>query len=715
MEFPFIYGAQYYRAPTPDIRFWEHDLCRMAENGFNHVKYWAQWRYSHRAPDAYVFDDLDRLMDLAAENGLGVTINVIYDVGPSWVFREYPDCKMVTANGQIVEPRAVICRQIGGYPGPCFNHSEARDARMAFTRAVVGRYADHPAMSMWDIWNEPESCLLFRKPHEHTLLCYCPNCRRAFLEWLKAKYSSIDSLNRVWGRCYGDWDDVELPRDRSTFTDMIDWRLFCLDTLALEASSRISLAKSIDSEHPVYLHPVPNTLDAFNTMTCVDDFQLAEYCDCFAGTTNGVPIQPLQTTAAANGRVCYNVESHLRAGSTGMYPKTLSVQDFADAFIPQIGLGIRGFLHWQYRAETLGMESPAWGLLDVDGSEGTTYKAASEFWERIRPVADLLLQASPDSAQVAIFKSSSNDVFNWCMNGNLSELQSGIDGYTRLLYKKNVQLTYVNDRMLVDGLPASVRLLIMPGCYALDQRTADALAVWVAAGGTLLCEAHTGAYNLTTGRHEIEIPGLGLASAFGLREVGATAVPHLGIAGDADLTEALPDDVLKAIAAFGIAGGDLLPLEMRNGERFWGCSRYAEVAGDDLEPIASRPGCGPCVGIKKVDGGRVVYIGTLAGAMYEKGNPGLSTLVDQALELCGIQRLCGIPDGVRIDRLHADDIDIMAVSNSTGGVAHIKVPCVESMVGLFSEQIIQPQSELMLMPGQADLLVPEAIRRNWQP
>ena len=61
-RFPFLFGAQYYRAPTPEPACWEGDLGRMRELGFNAVKFFVQWRWSHRAEDRFFFDDLDRLV-----------------------------------------------------------------------------------------------------------------------------------------------------------------------------------------------------------------------------------------------------------------------------------------------------------------------------------------------------------------------------------------------------------------------------------------------------------------------------------------------------------------------------------------------------------------------------------------------------------------------------------------------------------------------------
>jgi len=156
-EFPFLYGSEYYRSPTPDRKYWADDLRRMADHGFNAVKFFVQWRWVHREPNLWYFEDHDELMDLAAAAGLSVTVNLIFDTSPVWLFDEYPDAYMVTAEGQKLESKACCCRAIGGYPGPCLNHPKAWDERERFLRGVVGRYGKHVAMGMWDVWNEPET------------------------------------------------------------------------------------------------------------------------------------------------------------------------------------------------------------------------------------------------------------------------------------------------------------------------------------------------------------------------------------------------------------------------------------------------------------------------------------------------------------------------------------------------------------------------------
>ena len=165
-------GFQYYRAPTPDKTLWAKDLEKIASDGYNTVKYWIQWRWNEPEEGKFYFDDIDELMDLAEKNGLKVVLNIILDVSPIWLIKDYPESAMITANGVRAEGFATEYRQIGGVPGPCFNWGKGDVLQKRFISECVKRYALHPALLMWDVWNEPElSVGIYRDPQPETLLC----------------------------------------------------------------------------------------------------------------------------------------------------------------------------------------------------------------------------------------------------------------------------------------------------------------------------------------------------------------------------------------------------------------------------------------------------------------------------------------------------------------------------------------------------------------
>ena len=89
MEIPFIYGVQYYRAPTPDRPHWKPDLEKIRSLGFTHVKLWVQWRWSHRKKDSFYAGTTTAFIVFALGEMLDVWLTPILDL-PQHRVQVYP-------------------------------------------------------------------------------------------------------------------------------------------------------------------------------------------------------------------------------------------------------------------------------------------------------------------------------------------------------------------------------------------------------------------------------------------------------------------------------------------------------------------------------------------------------------------------------------------------------------------------------------------------
>ena len=640
---PFIWGAQYYRAPTPEPEHWQADMALAKDIGMTDLKFWVQWRVSSPAEGEYWFDDIDRLMDLAADKGFRATLNVIYDVLPQWVLAKHPDCLMVTQSGRPVRLIAGASRQVGGYPGPCLNHPGARDIRRDFTRAVVERYRGHPAMFMWDVWNEPEQCAPHRAPNVETLTCYCPVCVAGFRDWLVRKYGDIERLNKVWGRYYRTFEDVEVPLSVQGLTNMVDWRLFMLDTVTEEAAWRVDLAKRLDDDHPVYTHVVPTVAMAgwgFNQITCTDDFALGAQGDVFAGTVNRFPVMPVKVMSASGDKVCYNVESHLNGGNTAYHPRPLSPERLNKDFLVQIGQGIRGFMFWQFHAESIGLESPAWGLTDAGGHPRRAYESAGKFHRAVGPLFETIMRTPPPEAKVGIYLGAANEIFQWCI-GRMGDAGKNLLGYTELMFWNSIPCRYVPSAAMTDEGLSGYEALILPEAYCMSRPEADAIARWVEAGGLLVAEAHTAGYNFTTGRHEGPMPGVGLAERFGLRELEPHAQPAAAATAGDRPAEGIQQDVIVAMG--GKFRPDLVAIRLTEGDELtFGYKRCAGLEVDPQYVLARYLNGTPAVALVPVGAGAVLYGGSNFGQVALSDGAAIGRLIveriaDKAPPPCQVQ------------------------------------------------------------------------------
>lgn len=659
----FIYGTQYYRKPTPDSTEWEKDLANMKKMGLKDVKFWVQWRGNHIEEDKFDFSDIDRLMDIAWKNDLRVTLNIIADGAPVWLLKKYPDSVQVTADGQRVVQYAPGHRQLGGFPGVCYNNPVGIKYRKKFFEEVAKRYSNHPAMYMWDVWNEPEQCGPYRTPKLEKLTCFCEHCKADFIEWLKNKYKTVENLNRVWGKIYSDFDDVELPVAGQTLKDFCDWRMYHAEVMTREAKMRIEAVKASDSEHKVYLHVVPNTSAVFNALTGVDDFEMARQCDVFASTNFAPPIWSLLTTSAGEGKLCYNVECHIGSGTVAVHPKQVTFENLVNDFAPQLGCGIRGFMFWQYRPETLGIEAPAWGMTKLDGEPGKIANAAKLFMEKIKPYEDKLQKPKQKKAQVAIWKGFENEIFQFAMHGSLMTFAASVNNYAEAVYNNNYDCKFVDD-VAVTALGEEVKLLIMPKPYSMNKKIAEAVDEFVKRGGVLLTEAHFGGYDMDKGRHSIVVPGCGMAERWGIKEIETTSSIHLNLSEKENIENFASEDAKKAIEIYGTEGGIHFPVEVKDCGYVTGENRVAFLEGEDMTVTATIQNM-PIIAVKKIEKGKIVYVGTNLGECAGLNRDNFEKFVVNIIKMAGVTPNLGMEcKHIHIDCIEDNFISVKNMSDS---------------------------------------------------
>ncbi|WP_206156883.1 beta-galactosidase, partial [Candidatus Roseilinea sp. NK_OTU-006] len=193
---PLHLGAAWYPEHWPEAR-WAEDVKLMRDAGLTVVRV-AEFAWSSLEPreGAFNFGWLERAIALAADHGLAVVIGTPTAAPPAWMTQAYPDVLAVNADGRLAthgarchydvtsERYLAFCRRIAEKLAVCFGH----DAR------VIG----------WQIDNE------------YNTVSYSEGARRAFQDWLRRCYGSLDALNAAWAtvywsQTYSDWSQIPLP------------------------------------------------------------------------------------------------------------------------------------------------------------------------------------------------------------------------------------------------------------------------------------------------------------------------------------------------------------------------------------------------------------------------------------------------------------------------------------------------------------------------
>ncbi|MGN1193693.1 MAG: beta-galactosidase [Dorea sp.] len=219
------YGGDYNPEQWPE-EVWREDMRMFKKAHINLVTLNVfSWASLQPDEETYSFEKLDRIMEFVRENGLNVCLATSTGAHPAWMAKRHPDILRTEFNG--------MKRKFGGRHNSCPNSPTYRKYAPRLAGELAKRYKEYDNIVAWHISNEFGG------------ECYCENCEKAFREWLKKKYGTIEEMNRsfntsFWGHTFYDWDEVVLPNllsehfaeDRTMFQGIsLDYRRFNSDSM----------------------------------------------------------------------------------------------------------------------------------------------------------------------------------------------------------------------------------------------------------------------------------------------------------------------------------------------------------------------------------------------------------------------------------------------------------------------------------------------------
>ncbi len=173
---------------------WRRDCEAIRNTGFNIIRI--------RIGQDSALDEVAQLLDIAHTQDLDVLFGFATFYVPYWFIEKYPDSRIVDRDGKTLAEGPLDYR----WPRVCINHPEYRRSRNLLVDACAGRFMDHPAVTRWDVHNEP--CLA-----HGGYPCYCTYTVAAYRDAARTEFASIAEFNASTGQHFADFDAIEPPRD----------------------------------------------------------------------------------------------------------------------------------------------------------------------------------------------------------------------------------------------------------------------------------------------------------------------------------------------------------------------------------------------------------------------------------------------------------------------------------------------------------------------
>ncbi|MEV4817993.1 beta-galactosidase [Micromonospora tulbaghiae] len=469
------YGADYNPEQWPE-QTWAEDVELMRRAGVNLVSVGIfSWALLQPTPERYVFDWLDRAIDLLHDGGISVDLATATASPPPWLAHRHPETLPRRADGTVLWP--------GGRQAYCPSSPVFRDHSLALVEAVARRYARHPAVVLWHVSNEL-GC--------HNVHCYCDVSAEAFRGWLRERYGDLDSLNAAWGTAfwsqrYHDWAEVNPPRTAPTFanpTQQLDFLRFSSDEQRAQLRAERELLNRLVPQ-PVttnfmigtgikYLdyHSWASDVDVVandHYLTAADpqpQVNLALAADHTRGVAGGAPWLLMEHSTSAVNWQPRNV-----AKTPGQMRRNS---------LAHVARGADGVLFFQWRASRAGAEKFHSALVPHAGPDTKVFREVCRLGADLRALAEV--RGSRVDADVAILF----DYEAW-WGAELDSHPSVDVTYTDRLAALHAALWRAGVTADVVHPSADLsryRLVLAPTLYLVRDADADALRRFVEAGGT---------------------------------------------------------------------------------------------------------------------------------------------------------------------------------------------------------------------------------------
>lgn len=516
----FPLGTHVYREPHQDREELLADLPILKRLGFNMIKIQESWALDEPREGEVDLSNVERLVARAGELGLGVYLGLTMEQAPAWMWRKFPDCRLVYASGLPHNDPTQYLLPADGKPGPCWDHPGARAAAEQFIGTLVRRLGRFDAIWAWNTWQE-----IGFWPNEGGVLgfCYCPYTLRAFREWLATRFSSLQALNAAWRTGFGDWAEIEPPRRAAAVPITIDWRYFMDDVYlrrVLEWKTR-AIRSNDPKGRPVFSHVGGPTIGSgaeWRWARAADFFGDSNYPawgashgwdDDHERRTEKVVshlqemwnVLQLRTdycrSAAGHDRIFWGAEFQGGPISTHLHKgRDPRADDIRLWMLSGLAAGMNGISFWNHRCEIFWSECNGFGLLDPEGTSTERIEEAGRIGRAIHQDPEVFSLGKPPKADVAILVNE--DLYHFCQatgNNAVGHLQYSTRGHYYRLWRMGVWVDFVEAEDVAAGALSGYKLAILPVPLALDKDWFACLRQFVEQGGTLVSDACPGRFD----------------------------------------------------------------------------------------------------------------------------------------------------------------------------------------------------------------------------
>jgi beta-galactosidase len=497
----FLFGVDYYPEQWAE-NLWEQDAQRMRECGVQAVRIGEfAWAVMEPKEGTFDFSLFDRAIAVLAKHRIKIIFGTPTATPPKWLTQKYPEVLYVFADRQIANDQS---RRHYNYNSPIYRRLSKR-----IVTELTNHYKDNPNIVGWQIDNE------FNNENPEA---WSESDRIAFRAWLKAKYKTLDDLNKRWGtifwsQLYTDWSQIDLPYRTSSLHNpslMLDYKRFVSDSVESYMQDQIEIIRRNRPHDFITQNGVFSNIDYYKFSRNTDIHSSANY-PLFSDTPQYSTGASLTAHRSFVGRFMI-MEQQTGAGGQTYLLRSPRPGEMRLWTFQSIAHGADGIIHFRWRSAQRGIEQYWQGVLDQDNIPRARYQDFKREGAEINKISAEIFDSKVIS-DIAVLKDYESQ---WVYEHQFLTSEVSVPSVYYDLFRAASEQKYNIDFINADADFKRYKIIFAPYQILMDEHLAARMNAFVAQGGVLIMSAHGGVKDRDNSMTDQTIPIMGLKDLFGV-------------------------------------------------------------------------------------------------------------------------------------------------------------------------------------------------------
>ncbi len=489
-----LYGVAYYHEYMPYERL-ETDVKMMQDAGISVVRLGeSSWSLFEPKEGVFEFAWMDRIIDRMHKAGIKVILGTPTYSIPAWLAKKYPDIFVERLNGTV---SSYGIRQNFDITNPAYLFHGER-----VIRKMMEHYAKHPAIIGYQVDNETSTYGAANYDYF-----------RGFVDYMKDKYITTDTLNKLWGLNYwgmtlNDWDEFPTRQNATNPSYKLEWDMYSQKVTADYLTWQAEIVSEYKRPDQFVTHcfmPSLTTLDQFSATRKLDMPSLNVY----HGTQNNARGEDVmwaddfyRSLRKNNHLITETNAQAIGWDSKGQYPP---FDGQGRLFVySHIAGGANMVEYWHWHSIHYGQETYWKGVLGHDLEPNRFYKEVSQVAHELQKIGPKLVNLKIKNKAAILYSRQSDFGISYMPFKDGNAYMEVLRQMHKSAFRNNIGVDFI---LAENADFTGYNLLLVPPLYVATDVLLKKISDFVKNGGHVIMSVKSGFTDENSVVRHVKAPG----------------------------------------------------------------------------------------------------------------------------------------------------------------------------------------------------------------